>query len=242
MSGSGMFNFNLPISKTGEHLKVFAKTLDDMVKQWDTTRMKFLEKEQRECRSASQTESTTTSTAATPSTTTVKYSSDASPTASSTTTTTTTVAPKTPAVIVNKPAVCNQSTTPPNPIPALNVFTRKSMTDFGVQVPRLRPLITGLWIGLNFNPYTQKGAALYNYNENVSTVAANLKLLSKEIARMAVEWEQMVTVKACPEPEPVIDVNIDISANVSASTEVPAAQTTSTSSVLRRLSTGEVKG
>lgn len=74
------------------------------------------------------------------------------------------------------------------------------MTDFGVQVPRLRPLITSLWIGLNFNPFTQKGAALFNYNEDVATVAANLKLLSAEIAKMAVEWEQMVTVKTCPEP------------------------------------------
>lgn len=226
-----MFNFNQPISKTGEHLKAFAKTLNDMVKQWDNTRMKFLEQEQRECRSLSETQSTTPST---PSTTTVKYSSDAP----STTTTTTTVAPITPAVIVNKPAFCNESLLArENPIPALNSYTRKSMTDFGAQVPRLRPLITGLWIGLNFNPYTQKGAALYNYNENVSTVAANLKLLSKEIAKMAVEWEQMIMVKSCPETEPVIDVKI--SANV---TGVPALQSTPTSSVLRRQAEKVVKG
>lgn len=205
--------------------------------------MKFLEQEQKECRSASQTQTTTTST---PSTTTVRQSSDAPTTVPTTTTTSKVqeivkVTPTSSPVIVNKPAVCNQSLlASKNPIPALNTFTRKSMTDFGVQVPRLRPLITGLWIGLNFNPYTKKGAALYNYNEDVSTVAANLMLLSKEIAKMAVEWEQMVMVKTCPETEPVI--NVSIITDVSVSTEVPpAVQTAVVDSVLRLHSTKAVK-
>lgn len=208
MTGSGLFNFNQPITKTGQDLKAFAKVLDDMIKQWDQTKLKFLQQEQTECRAANRIETTTTTT--TPSTTTVKQSSNSPLTtttaapSSATKITTTTAAPLTPGtpVIVKAPTNCSQSaaSTRQNPIPALNGYTRKTMTDFGVQVPRLRPLITSLWIGLNFNPFTQKGAALFNYNEDVATVAANLKLLSAEIAKMAVEWEQMVTVKTCPEP------------------------------------------
>ncbi len=233
MTGSGMFNFNQPISKTGEHLKAFAKTLDDMVKQWDQTKMKFLQQEQNECRSANRVEATTTTTTTPPSTTTAKQSSDSPQTAA--TSTTTTASPLTPdAVTVKTPTNCSQSaSTRQNPIPALNVYTRKTMTDFGVQVPRLRPLITSLWIGLNFNPFTQKGAALFNYNEDVSTAAANLKLLAKEIEKMAVEWEQMITVKTCAEP-------VTTTGNVTVRAGASVAQNATKSAVARPVS--PVKG
>lgn len=75
-------------------------------------------------------------------------------------------------------------------ITSLNEKTQQSLSTFGRSHPRLQSLSTPLWLGLRFSPITEKGFTAYNYNQNISTTATELKAFASSILEVSKQWEE----------------------------------------------------
>lgn len=75
-------------------------------------------------------------------------------------------------------------------ITSLNDKTQQTLTTFGRSYPRLQSLSTPLWLGLRFSTITEKGFTAYNYNQNISTTAAELKAFADSILQVVREWTE----------------------------------------------------